>query len=86
MLKGIIYQNQDQANTLKLRLKNKVKHLFKGATTEYSYTITHPTSGKVAVIIEEKGFYWDEIYKELNPNDINNLVELGADWFPDTEI
>ena len=81
MIKGIIYNNQEQADTLKLRLRNKVKGLFKGNTNEYTYTITHPTSGKVAVIIEENGSFWNDIFDELNPNDINNLVELDNTWF-----
>ena len=34
-MKGIIYNNQEQADTLKLRLKNRVKHLFEGLTSEY---------------------------------------------------
>ena len=80
-MKGIIYNNQAQADTLKLRLKNKVKHLFKGATSEYTYTIIHPTSGDVAVIIEENGIFWNDIFEDLNPNDINNLVELDGSWF-----
>jgi hypothetical protein len=86
MLKGIIYNNQEQADTLKLRLRNRVKGLFKGVTNEYTYTITHPTSGKVAVIIDENGPMWNDIFDELNPNDINNLVELGADWFINNDI
>ena len=82
-MKGIIYNNQEQADTLKLRLKNRVKHLFEGLTSEYTYTVTHAVSGKVAVIIVENGIYWPEIYADLNPNDIDNLVTLDSSWFPE---
>lgn len=85
-IKGIVYNNQAQADTLKLRLKNKVKHLFTGKTTDYTYTITHPTTGDVAVIIEEKGTFWDLIYEDLNPNDIDNLIELDSSWFPNIDL
>ena len=81
-MRAIIYNNQAQADTLKLRLKNRVKHLFTGVTNEYTYTMTHPTDGRVAVVIEESGYYWSEIYADLNPNDINNVVTLDSSWFP----
>jgi hypothetical protein len=81
-MRAIVYNNQAQADTLKLRLKNKVKHLFKGVTNEYTYTIEHPTNSNVAVVIEESGKYWDDIYAELNPNDINLIETLTEDWFP----
>lgn len=86
MIKGIVYNNQAQANTLKLRLRNRVKHLFKGAELEWTFTITHPTTGDVAVIINEDAKYLDEVYEELNPNERNNIVELDPSWFPQNEI
>lgn len=85
-MKAIVYNNQSQAESLMLRLKNKVQHLFKGATTEYTYTITHPINGNVAVIIEPDGIFWSEIFEELNPNDINLIEELDQTWFNNSEL
>ena len=85
-MRAIIYNNIEQAETLKLRLKNRVKDLFKGNTTEYTYIKEHPTDGRAAVIIDENGVFWDEIYDELNPNDINNIETLTSDWYPVIDI
>ena len=85
-MEGIVYNNQAQANTLKLRLRNRVKHLFKGAELEWTFTITHPTDGDVAVIISRTADFWDEVYEELNPSERNNIVELDPSWFPQNEI
>lgn len=85
-MRGIVYNNQEQADTLKLRLKNRVKHLFEGVTNEYTHTVTHPTNRKVAVIIEESGVFWSEIEAELNPNDINSIETLTSDWFVNIDV
>jgi len=80
MREGIKYNNKSQAETLALRLTNKVKGDLTGNTTDYVKPIQNPITSEWAVEVIRKGKYWDKIYTELNPNDINNIIELDSTW------
>jgi len=78
--KQIIHTSKASAEAEILALEMRVKHLHKGNTKNYTYVIKHPILNKWAVRYNIGGEYWDIIEPYLNPNQINNLVEISADW------
>jgi hypothetical protein len=90
MTRAIIYNSQAQADSLFLRLDNKVKHLFKEGDENYTWIKKNILDNRVAVIIEEYGTLWPLISDELNPNDINLITSLEDDveggWFLNDEV
>ena len=82
--KQIIHTSEASADAEILALEVRVNHLHKGNTTVYTYVIKHPILNKWAVRYNTSGEYWDIIEPYLNPNQINNLVEISADWVGET--
>lgn len=88
----IIYNNAPQQQALSNRLTNNVKNHpdipqdIKDGLTDYTYSITHPIDGRVALIIERSGYYWQYIESEFTPAEINNIETLTPDWLPEPEI
>lgn len=82
--KQTIHSTEQAANAERLAFENRsnVKGLHTGNTTSYTYTIKHPTLNKWANRWNVSGKYWDEVQAYLNPNQINNLVDIDQDWFP----
>ncbi len=64
------------------RIYDAAKSKFKLGTTAYSIGFKHPTLNNWAVEVEVNDSpEWLEIETELNPNDINNLIDFSSDWF-----
>lgn len=90
MIRAIIYNNEAQATALQNRVHNRLKsnRSYAKINQRYSFLIFHPTNGKVAVPIEDRSSlgWYDDLVDELTPGEINNIIELTQDWFPDAEI
>lgn len=88
MIEIIEYNNRSQAEALLLRLNNRLsdKNLFKGVTNSWTFIKEHPTQSKFGVVIDRTAPNWDEIEAEITPNEINNIVTMGADWHPQIDI
>ena len=87
MRQGFIFNSEGQMLAFEVRCNDVVKHTHKGVTNLYSKGFKHPTQSKWAVEVEVNGSeYWTLLEADLNPNDINNLVILTSDWFPNVEL
>lgn len=80
-LKIIEHNTLQSAEAEQLALYNKTKHLYKGATIDYTDIIKHPTLNKWATKYKVNGAFWDIVAEHLNPNQINNLITPTSDWF-----
>ena len=86
--KQIIHPSLAAAEAEVITLKAKIKHLFNAETLEYNDIAKHPTENKWATryIIPEAGDplnvreMWKIIKTYLNPNQIDKLVDITADW------
>jgi hypothetical protein len=87
-MRAIVYNNAAQAEALQARVHNRVKGIKSYVAKRYSNLHYHPTNGKVAVAIEldEKHDWNNDLIEELTPGEINNIETLSADWFPNTEL
>jgi hypothetical protein len=82
--KQIIHNSEGSAQAEITSLEAKVNHLCIDGTLNYTYYIKHPTDNKWAVRYNMSGKFWDIVESHLNPNQINNLVDITNDWI--TEI
>ena len=87
---GIIYNNEPQQQALQDRATNAIKNLdipqsIKDGLIEIFMKVKHPTNSKVALVVKQSGFYWDYLQDILTEAEKNQIVELGAEWFPQPE-
>lgn len=90
-MEAIIYNNEEQAEALQIRLHNRLnakKKSIKYKATRYANLVYHPTDGRVAVPIDSNTFanVWAELEAELTTDEFNSIEELTIDWFPNIEI
>jgi len=78
--KQIIHNSLGAAEAEVIALEAKLKHLHVGNTSAYTYVIKHPTLNKWAVRYNTSGKYWSIVEEHLNPNQIDNLVDITNDW------
>lgn len=81
------FNSEGQMLAFQVRLTDVGRPAYKGLTTAYSIGFKHPTQNKWAVEVERNDSdVWALLYADLNPSDINNLVEMTSDWTVTTEV
>ena len=91
--KQIIHNSKGAAEAEMISLLAKVKHDLKTGSRFYNDVVKHPTLNKWAtrylIPSENDSQYlkdlWTLVYDHLNPNQINNLVDVSADWYTNEE-
>jgi len=87
MRKGFIFNSAGDRNAFKKRCEDVAKLHFKGGANKYGVDLKHPTLNKYGYEVEVNDrAEWIAIEKELNPNNITNLITFDSSWFPTFEI
>ena len=87
MRKGFIFNSAKKRNAFKVRCEDVARPHFKGGVNQYGVDLKHPTLKKYGYEVEVNDrAEWIAIEKELNPNDITNLITFDSSWFPNNDI
>ena len=80
-MKAIICNNIDEFNRIERHLYESLRDNpdVRAQGERWAFPIIHPVDGRVALPIEER------VEKYLTEDEIDRIVELAADWFPEPE-
>jgi DNA-directed RNA polymerase subunit L len=75
--KQIVFNTEQEANSLYNNLESNLKDLHSSGTSSYTYVIKHPTDDLWAVRVVENGKYWDIVYDLIQGY---TLELVSEDW------
>jgi len=80
-MKGIIYDNHEDALGLSKILWQTIEPIKKGDTTTYCEVVKHPSKQLCMCQIVESGYYWELVENKLTElNLIDRIEYISEDW------
>ena len=79
-MRTIICTDLDEFNEINDRIHQGLQADVRGYNAErWATPLVHPEDGRIALVVE------DRVFRYLNQNDIDRIVTLSEDWFPEVK-